>query len=168
MYSKAYFLIIIRGSPEPLILRKKGFQRWELPIIKSSDELPINTLVENFMRKTLNIGYKYLGKSSVVNRYEWPKEFMQVTGKRGEENHFVFIKLNEDINMTNLKSKEHDGFDFEPYANLIERITFKNHRPVLRKVLDDLQLKMLSIKQDQLHQIKREKQDYFHEIDRLF
>ncbi len=166
MYNKTYFLIIVNRQLEILTLRKKHFIKWELPFVKSSNEKPISTMIEEFMKKHFRVPYKILGESSVRDSYEWPKELIAVTGKSGEENRFMYIKLLDTLDNSSLISKEYDLVRFHRYDELVEKIIFKNHRIVLKKVTDELMRNMHSIRREELQSVKQE--DDFLDIDKLY
>jgi hypothetical protein len=138
MRNKNYFLIIYNPSKHVLILKKKTLGRWELPRIASSKEQPISYLIETFMRNHFRIQYKLVGKSSIVDTYDWPKELISITGKSGEEHHFRYIRLLQHFKQEHITSPDFESYDFVEYEDLVQRVIFKNHKDVLKKVLDEL------------------------------
>ncbi|MFP4117401.1 MAG: hypothetical protein ACLFTR_00600 [Candidatus Woesearchaeota archaeon] len=141
MMNKTYFIIAFKEGLGILILRKKMLDRWELPKVSVSNEKPLNEIIEEFMHTNLRVSYRLIGQSSVVDSYEWPKELKNITGKEGEEHRFMFLEITGSINMDKLKSGEYSGYDLVDYELLVKKVVFKNHKTVLRKVIDELNSK---------------------------
>ncbi len=141
MMNKTFFLIAFKEGHGILILKKKALERWELPKIASSKEKPLSELAEEFMHKHFRANHRILGQSSVMDSYEWPKELQSITGKEGGEHRFIFLELTGKADKSCLKSDEYSSYDFVDYDLLIQKVVFKNHKKVLRDVLDDLNKK---------------------------
>ena len=139
--NKTYFIIAFKEGHGILILKRKMLEKWELPKIATSDKKPVNEIVEDFMHTNFRTPYKYIGQSSVIDSYEWPKELQSITGKEGGEHRFILLELTGDVNKENLKSDDYSAYDLVDYELLVEKVVFKNHKTVLRKVLDELNSK---------------------------
>ncbi|MFW6230557.1 MAG: hypothetical protein ACOC32_00880 [Nanoarchaeota archaeon] len=139
MLNKNYFLVIATKKEDILIVQKKTLKKWELPRIPSSKEEPIHTLAENYIKKHLSsLSYQILGQSEVVDSYEWPKELASITGKTGEEHRFILVRLeSEQVSRKNVISDELETADLVSYDELVEKVIFKNHRFILKRVLED-------------------------------
>ena len=138
MKNKTYFIIAYIEGQGILIFKKKMLEQWELPKISSSKEKPINELVEQFFKNHLKGSYKIIGQSEVVDSYEWPKELQNITGKDGEEHRFIFVEIRSKLDKDSIKSEDYSGYDLVDYDLLVEKVIFKNHKTVLKKVLADL------------------------------
>lgn len=146
MMNKSYFLIIYNRKHEILVLNKKSLSRWEIPRVSSSKEVPIYKLAEDYMATNFDVKFKIVGKSNIVDKYEWPKELVNITGKSGEEHLFIFIRLESHFNNSCIKENtDIKGYDILDYSGACERVIFKNHRKVLWNVLEDLKKKEQTI-----------------------
>lgn len=142
MMNENYFLIIYTEDYEILIVKKKSIEKWEIPRISSTKELPIRTLIDNYLQKYFTANFKIIGQSEVIDKYEWPKELVSVTGKTGEEHRFILIKLESHFNNTNInKDTDIESYDLVEYDILCNKVIFKNHRKVLWDVIQDVKKK---------------------------
>ncbi len=142
MMNRNYFLIIYNRKHDILVLNKKSLNRWEIPKVSSSKDTPLYKLAEDYMTANFDVKFKIIGRSNIVDRYEWPKELVSITGKSGEEHFFIFVKLESHFSHSSIKEKSDiKGYDILNYNEACERVIFKNHRKVLWNVLEDLKKK---------------------------
>ena len=142
MINKNYFIIAYKKDQGILILKKKMLEKWELPRFSASKEKPIDKMVEEFMKRYVKTSYRLVGQSEVVDSYEWPKEMKNITGKSGEEHRFIFVEITGKIDPEKIKTDEYIGYDLVDYDLLVTKVIFKNHKKVLRQVLDELEKKL--------------------------
>ncbi len=154
MMNKSCFIIIYDQQQKILLIKKKSLGRWEIPRAQMNEGETIYSSVENYLKNNFCFDYKIIGVSDVIDKYEWPKELATITGKSGEEHRFIFLILKDKIDNNSIKSHDIEGYDFADFNNVYERVIFKNHRQVLRKVFSDLQQKINP------HQQKKESLDY--------
>ena len=140
-YNKHLFLIIYNRENKILVLHKNNWTPWEFPSVtvpKLSSNLDT---IEKFLSEELFLlQYKIKSSSSVINRYELPKEFQTITGFAGEEQRFEFIEAHSDINISE-KYFDKLWINFEQLSSQIKMKNFENFKHKLyedyRKILNE-------------------------------
>ena len=142
MMSKTYFIIAFKESQGILILKRKMLEKWELPKFAQSNKKPINEMVDEYIKNNFKSSHKFIGQSSIVDSYEWPKELQTITGKEGGEHRFIFVEITGKIDKEKLNKNEYDSYNLVDYDLLVEKVIFKNHKKVLKQVIEDLNKKI--------------------------
>ena len=159
--------MIANNLHQILILKRSDFPRWELPRINVNKEQPVHVLMDDYLKKTISIQYRFLGESSIIDRYEWPKELANITGKSGEEHRFLYLILKERISSEDLISKEFCELKFVNYDELVEKVIFRNHKIILRNVINEFYKKLHKMKEEEKESVKENHEDYLEGIDKI-
>jgi hypothetical protein len=101
-YKKHLFLIVYNKDNEVLAIKKSYYSGWELPSVVVPLNKAIRDVVQDYFSKELKLlNYNFQGSSSIINKYELPKEFASIAGFSGEEQKFEYISTNVDIQTSN-------------------------------------------------------------------